>query len=227
MIDRIRKLFAMSQDTSSLNEAEIALKRCKSLMEKYGITEADLQTSEFGTDFAYVGKRLDKWKSFLSVGIAAFTNTIVTIQYVRDENNRTTDEKGVVYKGFDADVLNAVLLSDYLEHTLERCVKAYKAETRDNSRAGATSFRNGFAVALQRRMVEMSEEMEEASPETSNGTSLVVCKMQMVNDEFGKQKISRTRSRTSSYAGNSAGQRAGNNVNLNRQMTGGNQKRIA
>jgi len=49
LLDRIRKLYAMSRESeSSPHEAEIAMRRCQSLMDRFGITEADLETSEFG-----------------------------------------------------------------------------------------------------------------------------------------------------------------------------------
>ncbi len=49
LLDRIRKLYAMSLEVeASPHEAEIALRRCTALMERYGVTEDDLETSEFG-----------------------------------------------------------------------------------------------------------------------------------------------------------------------------------
>lgn len=224
LITRMRNLFAMSQDVNSKHEAEIALRRCKSLMSQYGITEADLQTSKFGSDASYAAARLDTWRGYLAIGIAAFTNTIVTIKRCKNNNK----VKRIVYSGFDADVQNAILISDYLEQALVRCVDAYKKESGNTSKAGATSFRNHFALALQFRMIEMSDEMEEESPETSDGTSLVVCKMKMVESEFGTQKIRKHTSRTSDRGAADAGRDAGEKINLNRQVTGkGNTKQIA
>ena len=218
MIDRVRKLFNMSNDTSSIHEAEIALRRCHSLMKKYGITEADLTTSEFGTGSAYTAKTMEKWKKFLSLGIAAFTNTICVIERAGDYD----DLRQIKYSGFDADVLNAVLLSEYLEETLDRCVKAYKKETKNTGKAASTSFKNGFALALQERMMEMAEEVKELPEDVmSDGTSLVVCKMKLVTEEFGKQKIRRQSGGTSDSSARNAGERAGRNVNLNRQINGG------
>lgn len=230
MIDRVRKLFAMSQDVSSANEAAIALKRCMSLMQKYGITEADLTTSEFGSDASFEGKSIPKWRGYLALGIAKFTETVVTIK--RERVNGVLVKK-IVYSGFDADVQNAVLLSDYLEQTLARCIKRYKAETGNTGRAASNSFSLGFALALQDRMFEMSKEMEQQSPVTtqdtpnaSAGTSLVVCKQKMVAAEFGKQRIKQSRTHVSDGSANNAGNEAGRNVNLNRQVSGNTQKAL-
>ena len=50
IINRVRKLYAMSQEAdSSPHEAEIALRRCQSLMAKFGVTVSELETSEFGS----------------------------------------------------------------------------------------------------------------------------------------------------------------------------------
>ena len=48
LLERIRKLYAMAQQTeASPHEAEIALRRCQSLTARFGITEDDLETSDF------------------------------------------------------------------------------------------------------------------------------------------------------------------------------------
>jgi len=50
LLARVRKLYQMSRETeSSPHEAEIAMRRCQSLMAKFGISESDLDTSEFGS----------------------------------------------------------------------------------------------------------------------------------------------------------------------------------
>ena len=41
LLERIRKLYAMAQEAdSSPHEAEIALRRCQSLMQRFGVSEA-------------------------------------------------------------------------------------------------------------------------------------------------------------------------------------------
>lgn len=227
MLDKIRKLFAMSQDSSE-QEAETALRQMNFLMKEHGLTEKDLETSEFGQAFTFEGQTLPKWMSFLSLGIAAMTNTVVTIE--RDELFQKV--KRVIYKGYDQDVQAAIMLSDYLHGTQARCLKEYKRLSYDNSKAGATSFSNAFALTLQRRMVEIAEQNAAESPmienqSTSSCTSLVVKKMAMVEAEFGKQRIKRHRSSVSSYSASNAGSDAGRKVSLNRQVTGNAQKRLA
>ena len=50
LLERIRKLYAMAQEAdSSPHEAEIALRRCQSLMQRFGVSEADLETPEFSS----------------------------------------------------------------------------------------------------------------------------------------------------------------------------------
>jgi len=66
LLDRIRKLYAMSRENdSSPHEAEIAMRRCQSLMARFGITETDLETSEFGT--SKVGKAFRAMPNYVSV----------------------------------------------------------------------------------------------------------------------------------------------------------------
>ena len=234
IIEKVRKLFAMSQDASSLNEAAIALRQMQKLMDQYGINESDLETSEFGTAVGEAALKMAKWKGYMALGIAAFTNTIVNYEYVRVDGKRA---KRIKYEGFAQDAQQAVMLQDYLYQTLERSVKAYKKESGNTGAKASTSFSNGFALQLQTRMQEMAEEAAEASVTVSeatqeaqgvsSGTSLVVCKMKMVESEFGAQKVSYRRSGyRSDSAAKAAGQAAGARVNLNRQVSGESQGRL-
>ena len=234
IIDRVRKLFAMSQDASSLEEAAIALKRYQSLVAKYGIQESDLETSEFGTATGEALKKMERYKGWLALGIAPFTNTVVAYEFVRVDGVKC---KRIKYEGFKTDVQQAIMLQDYLEQTLARCLKAYKKESGNNGLKAATSFKNGFASALQDRMVELAAEAEEASQAVSeatstaqgvtSGTSLVVCKMKMVEAEFGKQKVAAGTAYRYDYDAKGAGSQAAQNVSLNRQVSGEGQRRLS
>ena len=234
IIDRVRKLFAMSQDASSIEEAAIALKRYQSLVAKYGIQESDLKTSEFGSATGEALKKMERYKGWLALGIAPFTNTVVEYEFVRVDGIR---HKRIIYKGFKTDVDQAIMLQDYLEQTLARMLKAYKKESGNNGLKAATSFKNGFASAMQDRMKEMAEEAEEASQAVSEetsasagvstGSSLVVCKMKMVETEFGQQKVRAGTAYRYDHDARNAGNEAAQNVSLNRQVAGAGQKLLA
>jgi len=234
IIKRIKALFSMSQDTSSIEEATIALKRYQSLIAKYGITEQDLETSEFGNATGEAALRMPKWKGYLAIGIAAMQNCIVNYEYVRVYGKRA---KRIKYEGFAQDAQNAVLLQDYLYQTLERALKVYKKESGNTGAKASTSFSNGFSLQLQKRMTEMAAEAEAESVKVSeatqiaqgvsSGTSLMVVKMKLVESEFGRQKVSHRRDgyHTDGAASN-AGRAAGSKVNLNKQVSSNNQKAL-
>ncbi len=221
IIERIRNLFAMSQDDSSPREAEIALKRYQSLMLKYGITEADLTTSEFGDGASFEGKTLELWRQFMSIGIAKFTDTVVTIE------TGSFRMRKIVFKGYKRDVNAAILMADYLEGTMLRSLKTFKKETGSTGKAASTSFKNSFASAVSRRMQDMADEAAKTSPDTANGTSLVVSKMKAVESEFGAQRVKKHNAGPSDLDAAVSGNIAGYKVNLNAQVSGSQQKALS
>lgn len=227
ILERVKRLYAMSQDDSSVNEAAIALRRVKALMTEHGLTEADLKDSPFGTETAYSSKRIPTWWKYLSLGIAAANDCICS-------GARTQDGCNFEYKGFAQDVLLATLMQEYLVSTMERSWLEFKKTADYTGKSASTSFKNGFCSELQTRLFELAEQRKQesrdmmvAARETSGtGTDLVVTKMKMVNSEFGKQHIKNCRDRVSDGGANAAGRLAGSNVSLNSQVTGSQQRAL-
>ncbi len=123
LLARVRKLFAMAQVTeASPHEAEIALRRCQSLMAKFGIAEKDLETSEFGRQSAHAGKRVPMHITFLSIAVAKLHGVL----FVSDGGDQAH------FRGYDIDVRVARLTLDYLGEAVERARGAI-----DDAAAGA------------------------------------------------------------------------------------------
>ena len=226
LIERARKLYAMSNDTSSPAEAAIALKRVTSMMETYGITAADLEDnrSEFGS--VQGGKRykaMPTWYGILIVGVARYhdCNVVVT-------NGRAT------FEGFDKDAIVAPLTLDYLIQVMERGVKRYQKDQKQNDpfayfgpspRQQGSSYRRGYVSEMQNIMFRIAagrkKEQEEAMEE-SGGTALVVQKKALVEDHFGMQRIKNAKGVRPTNAA-FAGAEGARNTSLNGQVTGSKQ----
>jgi len=220
ILDRVRKLYAMSQDDSSMAEAEIALRRVTSLMKKYGLKAEDLEVSPFNEGCAIQGKSIPKWFKYLSLGIAEFSDCIC-------EGKRNYDGVATFeYKGYDIDVQSALMLQQYLVDTMNRMWEEWKKTADYTGKSASTSFKNGFASTMQERLMDMAhqrlidEEKMMNSVENSDGKALTVLKMEMVTEKFGKQRISRQRSRVSDGGATQAGSDSARRVGLNKQVTG-------
>ena len=106
ILDRIRKLYAMSQQgEASINEATMAAKRCRSLMDKHGISEADLATSEFLQKVIGAHKKRPKWWSVLTLGVAKANDVILSSGRASHRGALTSE-----FKGYEQDVLMAELM---------------------------------------------------------------------------------------------------------------------
>ncbi|MGB7300510.1 MAG: DUF2786 domain-containing protein [Burkholderiaceae bacterium] len=213
IIERIRKLYAMSQDVSSPNEAAVAARRCRKLMDEHNIQARDLETSPFGAEIGrYANKRLPGWISAMALGVAKLNDVLAT-----------GVPGGVRFDGFEQDCLAARLMLDYLVSACDWQCQVYLAYHRDariSGRASGGSFRNGFASEIQNRLLQMADERE-AQVELSDGRSLVLVKMGMVQSEFGVQRTTTRKSAVYSKQAYGAGQEAGSNTGLNTQIKSG------
>ena len=221
LLDRVRRLYAMANDSSSPNEAAIALRRVRSLMDAHQLTEADLQQSDFAKAGGEHFNRMPRWYSILSIGVAAFNDCVVSLEYA-------DGAKHAQFKGFENDTVSALLMLDYLIDCMERGWREFD-QTRDrssNTTAAKNSFYVGFAGTMQAKLKELAAARKAEYMDASTGTALVVIKMNMVRREFGMQRITRARQRVSDGGGHHAGQATAARTNINRHVGGAAQRQL-
>ena len=220
LLSRIRKLFAMSKEReSSPHEAEIALRRCESLMQKYGIMESDLETSEFGScQYANIRKSLPTYLKYLAAAVAKLNDCVVV--------RGSTGAGNFEFRGYAVDTAVCELTLEYLEEALARCLKSAKSSGEiPAGRSPTHDFRLGFALQISDRVKKMVEEKTELS--SSPGTSLVVKKMDMVRANCLKGvRLKSARVRYRDNSSNAAGRAAGDSVSLNQQMGNGSPRPV-
>ena len=220
LIQRIRKLYAMSQEAeSSPHEAEIAMRRCQSLMDRFGVTEADLESSEFGA--SKINKAFRSMPGYVRVlgsAVAMLHDCIC----VRGDT--------IEFRGFSIDAEVASLTYDYLSTAMERSLAQHKRSgTVEPGRSASFDYRVGFALAVLERARRLDKQRREAETKSSAttdqetaapGSSLVVRKLAMVRDAcmhgLVTGKASRVRYRDG--AAHAAGSSDGARVSLDRQM---------
>jgi len=219
VIARVRKLYAMSQEAeSSPNEAEIALRRCQSLMTKFGVTIGEIETSEYGS--STIGRNFRKVPSYvtlLSSAVALLHDCICV------------DSGEIEFRGFSIDAEVATLTYDYLSKSMERSLQ-YRKKTGEVTpgRSASFDYRVGFGISVLNRCRQIHKERLDSEQELKNaahndstyGSSLVVLKRELVeqnctNDIQGSRK--RT-VRFRSGSAHTAGASDGSDVSLESQV---------
>ena len=206
-IEKIKKLFAMAKDASSPNEAAIAARQARALMDKFQIDELDLtttSTNDFGEDLFTTGKTVPRWISVIGLAVARYNDTRASIAH-------TEGKAAIRFKGFLTDAVCSAEMLKYL-----RDVGLKLGAKVEGSRATKNAFRNGFATGVRQQVNELIKERTQVK--TSAGTSLVVVKDQLVTQQFGIQRTSTSRANGSGSVAFSRGVEAGRNVNLGRQV---------
>ena len=206
ILKRIRDLYRMSQDTGSPNEAAIAAKRVRKLMDEHQIGLADLEQSAFSTQMASQTYRaMPLWYTSLAIAMANLNDCIV---------RRDRMENRLKFQGFDADVIVCLLSMEYLVNEMKRQLKASGF-----TRRGETgSFRVGFADGIARQVDAILAERR--TLKTSTGTALVAVKKAAVESEFGIVRYGSRSYSAQSGEATEAGYDAGIRTSLNTQVAG-------
>ena len=219
IIDKVRKLLAMSKDTGSPHEAAIAARQARSLMDKYQLTEMDLtkvEANDMGTSSAGGNKTATTFEGTLAVPVANFNDC-----QVKYERNRITGKLDLRFEGMLVDTVCAVELFKYLRDQAFKQAVKYEQGRRDRH-----AYRVGFASGVAQQVREFLKEREQLK--TSSGTSLVVCKQQLVEKHFQAASYEK---RGSSFSGGRSsfnnGYQDGKNAGLNRQVNGAQQGRLS
>jgi len=223
LLQRIRKLYAMSrEEQSSPHEAEIALRRCQSLMNKFGISESDLETSEFGA--AKIGKAFRALPSY----VAVMGSAVALLHDCLCVRSGTIE-----FRGFSIDAEVASLTYAYLNNAMERSLKQAKTTGAvEPGRSASFDYRVGFAMAVRARARQIDSERRQAQADAAvsasvqsvaagnNGSSLVVRKLEAVREACmeGLVNARPNRVRYRSGAAHAAGSNDGKRVSLNRQV---------
>lgn len=210
VLKRISDLYAMSQDSSSPNEAAIAARRCRALMDEHQIQQSDLEQSDFlETLCAENMKRILGWMQHLMIAVAT----------VNDCQARRTDSNSVVFSGLEHDALSASLMMKYLTQALERQWSLHRKDLprTANVRTTGTDFRQGFSHAVADRLKSMLVERNELC--ASDGRSLIVVKSKLIEERYGKPGYSSRRKYQRQNGHFEAGTNAGNSLSLNQQVS--------
>ena len=209
ILERIRKLLAMAADTSSPNEAAIAAGRARKLMDQHQVSEMDLKTSK-DEDFGSARTLWEEtWHGMLGIAMAWLND----VNCRQQRGDGFLDTPHLLFEGYLVDAVTAKELWLYLVAQAEIQSKQVRGRKEP--------FKRGFAAGVQRQVKDILKEREKIT--MGNGTSLVVCKRNLVTERYGQMKTSRA---GGSRGGNfQAGYERGLKAGLNRQVSGGSSRK--
>lgn len=234
LLNRVRKLYAMSRENeSSPHEAEIAMRRCQSLMARFGVTESDLETSAFGAS------RMDKVFRTVPTYISVLGSAVALLHDCICVKSETIE-----FRGFSIDAEVATMTHTYLLESLERSLKVRKREGAvAPGRSASFDYRVGFALAVldrarsidQERRFDENQRIRSALSAQSaeshlagSGNSLIVRKREVVQQACMEGLVVRRAQRVRYRSGNahSAGSTDGSRVSLDKQLSSANLKSV-
>lgn len=230
--DRIAKLLRMADDASSPNEAAIAASRARKLMDKYQLSQLDINdsvdedfsTSAAGRMFAALPQHL----SIFSVAVAKYNDVqsffdYGVVDFKKKDGDRKKVGKQINFRGYASDVQLAIQMYDTLLAAVDRLCKEYlsdKGYAKYPVGVGG-KFKMAAILEISVRLSAMTVERDKITNE-STGTSLVLMKSIAVSEKFGAPKYKevkvaapKSKEDTSAY---DAGRRAGRSVEITKTV---------
>ena len=211
LLNRIRNLLAMAGDAGSPNEAAIAMRRARALMDRHQIQEMDLkqETSDLGVAKVVY---FEQWTGRLALQIARLNDCIADI---------STGSAGlpiVRFKGYLVDAVTSQEMFPYLTAVAMRGAEAFRGKRQKEG------FFIGFSTGVKQQVDLILAERQ--GQMLGDGRSLVIVKGDIVRAEFGGQKYGRSSGKSYDAQTYASGVAAGKTASLNRQCTGTAQGRL-
>ena len=224
---KLAKLLRLSK-SSNANEAAVAIQKFETLCVQHGVAKQDV-TADFDpeldviieTSFGKTYKKRDIAIYRLIAAVAKYYNGVLMI------DNDRLDGKQLKIIASKSNQIQIELYSEYLIDEMERLSKQAKKENKHTPRSFRANFRKGFALAINKRLVELKKIQESQETTQENQPALVVVehnqREQKAALSFMLEKYPDIRTSTSRYSaghGHHEGQDAAQGVGLRKQTEG-------
>lgn len=224
---KLAKLLRLSK-SSNANEAAVAIQKFETLCVQHGVAKQDI-TADFDpeldviieTSFGKTYKKRDIAIYRLIAAVAKYYNGVLMI------DNDRLDGKQLKIIASKSNQIQIELYSDFLIDEMERLSKQAKKENKQTPRSFRANFRKGFALAINKRLVELKKAQESQETSQDNQPALVVVehnqREQKAALSFLMEKYPDIRTSTSRYNaghGHHEGQDAAQGVGLRKQTEG-------
>ncbi|WVR18112.1 hypothetical protein JXVLWARM_CDS_0061 [Burkholderia phage Bm1] len=187
--DRIAKLLAMAADTSSPEEAAIAMQRARRLMDKHQIDEAQMRgfrdaLAEKEYSNVWHGKKYKyrpRWMVILAYAVAQYNDCQ---QWISGDR--------ILFRGFADDVAMTTQMFDRLCAQVDSWCKLYMKSIGEGSHYKA-SIGNPYKFGMAQRIIAKLNALRTERDQITDGTgsSLVMVKTELVAKKFGEEQRSK------------------------------------
>ncbi|WP_297576023.1 DUF2786 domain-containing protein [uncultured Deefgea sp.] len=213
IIEKCRKLLAMSNQDASPEEAATAASMLRKLMDKHQLDESMLE----GKDAPIFGFKIDgqlyrsmpKWMPSLAIEVAKYNDCIVEWGY-------TQGCKQLRFKGYAEDCEIAMAMFEYLRNQIQHLCKLYCGSegVSGNDRKKTNAFMAGACQVIRNRLAAMMQERKTAE----SSTALVVIKSAAVEEEFGPARYQKVQHAVNDAGSLAAGRVAGASVSIHKEV---------
>lgn len=221
IMNKIRALMAKTVDAGCTEEEALAATEAASkLMAKYQIDTIEDETNDDNVSTSYWypnNKNISVMEKNFAVALAMFCDCKIWI-------SKSSKGRYIGIMGFESDREFFLYLMDVFKNTHEHAYREFIANYQTNQHG--RSIRQAFSLGFSNRVNEKLRIMKSKQDhKTSTGTSLVVCKEQIIKKQFEKE-VGKLRNapkgKKKSYDADAyfAGHDAGDKVQVNRGIGG-------
>lgn len=238
LIERIQKLLRLAQNAGATEaEAQSAMGKVHELLAEHNLTMSVIENHGSKEKDEVLGKQVrrtnknGKWECFIYRGAAELN----FCNYVQGRVVGTSDIQHMII-GTEVNVLAAEMLGDYLRDTVNRMAR--NLDTNDPTVAAAMimdrvsdamfrhKFKQGAAIRLDNRCLELKKQRSQTTTKTSDGRNLpaLLSTYQLAekqNEDFIKNevgKIRQAKQRVRGSIGLGMGKKAADSINLDPQV---------
>ena len=211
ILQRIRKLLAMADQTVSPEEAVVAAQKARKLMDEHNLTRDDIpdEESEFARRVAgHPFKAYPIWMQTIAIYIADYNDCVVDYE---STGYRRGDPRYIRFSGFKADAIIAGYMFNYLTKNGERLAKA-------ESRQSRGQFLTGYATGLALQIKEVINKRK--TEQNANVRTLIIDRQAIVKSKFKGARQTRHSTSVHDKEATRRGGQAGYSANLNQQVSG-------
>lgn len=185
--DRAKSLIAalLATEGRTPDEIEAARKQAAKLMVKFDLTEEEVlrEDRDMATWHREVGRHQWLVARYIATAIEELTCTRNFYSAVRASTGGRSDRKRTTFMGYRPDVEQAEWLMDTIIAAANQAVSGAK---NDKARSDLMT---GFAVVVQRRILDLAAEVNKGRAAVATGTDLVLVKLGMVDEYMEAQGI--------------------------------------
>lgn len=231
VIEKAKKLFAVSEGTNFENEAKVALNKMRDLLAKYNLSMGDIDGnhSERNPEFKLMTEKTGYWQGSLATVVANFCNC--TAFYTTVSKSRVLRVIGMPHE-VEICTFTFSHIAEQIDKLMRKKRKELRAqrqrEGRDRQDRQASSyFTRGYVDGI---IIRLKQRLDDRLNDEAGGKALVLVQHPKVKDWVDKnigRSLRKSRQQAASEEGFQQGFRDGDKVNIHRGLGHKDKKRLS